>query len=133
MILNMRIIAIDPGEKRIGIAISDPSGTIANPLTILPHTSRKSDAGSIAQLAEQNEAEIIAAYEAVGATVDQNPIGKGRPDLDVGFRGANYKVEVKMPGGRLTDDQVDWHLSWKGQKAIVRNVKEALAVIGIEI
>ena len=62
----MRIIAIDPGEKRIGIAISDPSGTIANPLTILPHTSRKSDAGSIAQLAEQNEAEIIV----VGVAMD---------------------------------------------------------------
>ena len=31
----MRILAIDPGEKNIGIAISDPSGTIANPLTVI--------------------------------------------------------------------------------------------------
>jgi hypothetical protein len=82
---------------------------------------------------DENEAEIIAAYEAVGATVDQNPVGKGRTDLDVGFRGVNYKVEVKRPGGRLTDVQVDWHLKWKGQKAIVRNVQEALEVIGIQI
>jgi hypothetical protein len=80
---------------------------------------------------DENEPEIIAAYKAVGATVDQNPIGKGRTDLDVGFRGVNYKVEVKMPGGRLTGVQVDWHQEWKGQKAVVSNVKEALEVIGI--
>ena len=82
---------------------------------------------------DKNEAEIIVAYEAVGATVDQNPIGKGRTDLDVGFRGVNYKVEVKMPGGRLTDVQIDWHDRWRGQKDIVTNVKEALAVIGIQV
>lgn len=62
----MRIIAIDPGEKRIGIAISDPTGTIANPLTILLHKSRKTDAEAIKQLAEQYEAELIV----VGAALD---------------------------------------------------------------
>ncbi len=80
---------------------------------------------------DENEAEIIAAYEAVGATVDQNPIGKGRTDLDVGFRGVNYKVEVKMPGGKLNNIQEIWHERWRGQKDIVTNVKEALKVIGI--
>ncbi len=64
----MRILAIDPGEKRIGIAISDPTGTIANPLTILPHTSRNSDAVSIAQLAERHEAALIV----VGVALDSD-------------------------------------------------------------
>ncbi|MEA3350409.1 MAG: Holliday junction resolvase RuvX, partial [Chloroflexota bacterium] len=31
----MRILAIDPGEKNIGLALSDPTGTIANPLKVL--------------------------------------------------------------------------------------------------
>ena len=35
----MRILAIDPGEKRLGIAISRPTGTIANPLTVIHHIS----------------------------------------------------------------------------------------------
>jgi hypothetical protein len=80
---------------------------------------------------DENEPEIIAAYKAVGATAEINPLGQGRPDLDVGFRDVNYKVEVKMPGAKLTADQVIWHRDWKGQKAIVTTVKEALAVIGI--
>ncbi|MGI9666995.1 MAG: Holliday junction resolvase RuvX, partial [Acidimicrobiia bacterium] len=26
-----RILGLDPGERRIGVAVSDPSGTIASP------------------------------------------------------------------------------------------------------
>jgi len=55
----MRILAVDPGEKRIGIAISDPTGTIATPLTVIQHISRLLDAASIADLANQHQASII--------------------------------------------------------------------------
>lgn len=50
-----RILAVDPGEKRIGIAVSDPSGTIANPLAVIKHTSRAEDAAKVAQLVQQYE------------------------------------------------------------------------------
>jgi putative Holliday junction resolvase len=52
----MRTLAVDPGEKNLGIALSDPTGTIANPLTVLRHTSRLLDAAAIVQLAEENQA-----------------------------------------------------------------------------
>lgn len=52
----MRILAVDPGEKNIGLAISDPSGTIANPLTVLHHISRPVDAAQIAALAAEHGA-----------------------------------------------------------------------------
>lgn len=52
----MRILCIDPGEKRIGIAISDPTGTIASPLTVLEHVARRVDAAVIAQLAQEHDA-----------------------------------------------------------------------------
>lgn len=54
-----RILAVDPGEKRIGIAISDPSATIANPLMVLKHVSRIIDAAAIAQLAAEHDAVAI--------------------------------------------------------------------------
>jgi len=50
---SYRVLAVDPGEKRIGIAISDPSGTIANPLAIIKHVNRAEDAGRVVQLAQQ--------------------------------------------------------------------------------
>jgi putative Holliday junction resolvase len=55
----MRILAVDPGEKRLGIALSDPTGTIATPLSILTHTSRQKDAESIAALAVEHDVERI--------------------------------------------------------------------------
>ena len=34
-----RIIGLDPGERRIGVALSDPLGIIATPLTVLDRRS----------------------------------------------------------------------------------------------
>ena len=67
----MRILAIDPGEKHIGIAISDPTGTIATPLTVLQHISRPLDASAIADLANQYETGMIV----IGKSMDE----EGRP------------------------------------------------------
>ncbi len=54
-----RILAVDPGDKRIGIAVSDPSGTIARPLFVIEHVSRQADAQSIVQHAVEYDAEMI--------------------------------------------------------------------------
>ncbi len=54
-----RIIAVDPGDKRHGLAISDPTGLIARPLLVLEHTSRAADAREIVLTAENHEACMI--------------------------------------------------------------------------
>jgi putative holliday junction resolvase len=61
----MRIMAVDPGEKRIGIAISDPTGTIANPFLILVHTARQMDAARIIEIAMKNEVGMIVIGQAL--------------------------------------------------------------------
>lgn len=55
----MKILAIDPGDKRIGLAISDPTGTLARPLTVLKHVSREKDAEKIAEIAQQEAVKLI--------------------------------------------------------------------------
>ncbi|MFN8460666.1 MAG: Holliday junction resolvase RuvX [Anaerolineales bacterium] len=40
----MRILAVDHGEKRIGLALSDPTATIASPFKVIEHVSRLLDA-----------------------------------------------------------------------------------------
>jgi putative Holliday junction resolvase len=57
--MSGRILAVDPGEKRIGLAVSDPTGTIANPLTVLNHVARAVDAAQIAQIAADQGAVMI--------------------------------------------------------------------------
>lgn len=71
----MRILAIDPGKKNLGIALSDPTGIIANPLTVLRHVSRAIDAAMIAQLAAEYQVSIIVIGQALDAEGLPNPQG----------------------------------------------------------
>ncbi len=54
---SRRLLGIDFGEKRIGIAVSD--GSIAVPLTIVEHEGREADLARIAALAIEHEATSV--------------------------------------------------------------------------
>lgn len=54
-----RILAVDPGEKRLGIAISDPTQTIATSLCVIEHQNRNKDAEEIYSLAQEHFAVLI--------------------------------------------------------------------------
>lgn len=86
-----------------------------------------------------NQAEIVAGLREIGATVTSlASLGRGVPDLLVGHRGRNYLLEVKPPGGvrgglsrqTLTEAERDWHRTWRGQRAIVTSIDQALYAIG---
>jgi putative Holliday junction resolvase len=56
----VRALGIDPGSKRIGLAISDRSGTIASPLMVLERTrSRQRDDAEIARIVRDEDVEIV--------------------------------------------------------------------------
>lgn len=56
----MRVIGLDLGSKRIGVAVSDRSGTIATPLTVLQRRGRPADDHrAIAALVAEEEAEMV--------------------------------------------------------------------------
>jgi putative Holliday junction resolvase len=82
----MRIVGIDPGEKKIGVAISDATGMIANPLTIIEHTSRVLDAASIATLAAENSAGLIIVGQSLDEEGQPNPAGRRATRLAAAIR-----------------------------------------------
>lgn len=56
----MRALGIDLGSKRIGIAVSDRTGTIASPLVVLQRSgSVRRDHAAIAALVVEEEAEML--------------------------------------------------------------------------
>lgn len=81
----MRILAVDPGSQNIGIAISDPTGTIANPLAVIKHISRAVNASAIVGLAEKHEAGKIV----VGQSLDEG----GQPSFE-GRRAVRLAAEI---------------------------------------
>jgi len=54
-----RILAIDFGEVRIGLAISDPMGITAQPLNTLKRKGKKQDVAYIADIVSQNSASLV--------------------------------------------------------------------------
>ena len=88
----MRILAVDPGEKNLGIALSDPSGTIANPLQVLKHVSRAIDAAAIAQIAADHQVDLIL----VGQALDDE--GRSTPQSRRAFRlAAAIRNQTDLP------------------------------------
>jgi putative Holliday junction resolvase len=72
----MRVLGVDPGDKNIGVALSDPTGTIANPLTVIQHVSRPIDAATLATLARENGAGQIVVGQSLD--LDGKPNFQGR-------------------------------------------------------
>jgi len=82
----MRILAVDHGEKRIGLALSDPTATIASPLQVIKHVSRLLDAAQVANIASENDVGLIV----IGQSFDE----EGNPNL-AGRRAAKFAEALK--------------------------------------
>lgn len=77
-----------------------------------------------------NQPEIVKAFRDMGCSVQHlHTIGSGCPDIIVGISGFNVLVEIKVPDGSLTIDQILWHDSWRGQVAIVDSIEKAVALV----
>ena len=83
----MRILAVDHGEKHIGLALSDPTATIASPFHVIQHVSRLMDAAQVANLASENDVTLIV----IGQSFDE----EGQPNL-AGRRAARFAEALKQ-------------------------------------
>jgi putative Holliday junction resolvase len=52
----MRILAVDPGSKRVGLALSDPTGTIAQALTTVAADPRETLPSRLVEIARARDA-----------------------------------------------------------------------------
>jgi putative Holliday junction resolvase len=79
----VRALGVDLGSKRIGIAVSDRSGTIASPLTVVARSGNvAADHRRIAALVAEEEAEMVV----VGLPLNMN--GSSGPAAQAAIREA---------------------------------------------
>ena len=55
----MKVLALDFGRARTGVAVSDPSGTIARPLEIVERAGSEAGLARLAELVREEEAERV--------------------------------------------------------------------------
>jgi putative holliday junction resolvase len=83
-----RILAVDFGERRVGVALSDPSATIAQPLTVLVRRAgKRPPVQPIADLVIEHEVQHIVI---------------GLP-LTLAGEESDWTREVRAFGGKLAD------------------------------
>lgn len=101
----MKVLGVDHGEKRIGLAISDPGGMLARPLQVLQHLSRAVDAAQVAAIALEQGAELIV----IGQSFDE----EGQPNL-AGRRAARFAEAL---GSQTSTPIILWDESFSTQDA----------------
>lgn len=82
----MRVLAVDPGEKRLGVAISDPSGLVANPLKVFEHIARAIDAAQVVQIALEQGARLIVVGQALDSDGQPTPASRRSARLAAAIR-----------------------------------------------
>lgn len=55
----MRVLALDIGEARVGVAVSDPNGRVASPVCVLPAAEVLAHAASFRRVLEDWEPELL--------------------------------------------------------------------------
>jgi len=55
----VRVLGLDVGERRVGVAVSDPMGCVARPVQTLVRGSREEDFAALAAIVAQHSVELV--------------------------------------------------------------------------
>ena len=128
----MRVLGLDLGSKRIGVAVSDRSGTIATPLTVLARgRDRAADHHAIAALVAEEEAERVVVGLPLGLDGSIGPAAQ-RALAEAAEIATVVAVPVETFDERLTTVSADRALIEAGLRAPARRTvvdKVAAAVM----
>ncbi len=122
----MRIVGLDVGERRIGVAISDPTLTLARPVGVLRPSALDADA---VQLASSEVARLAAEDDGVSAVVVGLPRRLDGSDTGMTLRVAAFaealgratRLPVVLQDERLTSREAESRLAitdrdWRSRK-----------------
>ncbi len=97
----MRIAAIDPGTRRIGLAISDEGESLASPLSTVKRTSRAQAVADVAAALREAEAERLIVGLPLRSDGTEGPEAKRARALGDAIA-AEAKMEVEYVDERFT-------------------------------
>ena len=83
---------------------------------------------------DTTHAQIRDGLRDLGVTVfDASMFGRGFPDLVCGYRGQLVLLEVKTPGGKLRQSQIDFFVLFQDCPVyVVESLQQALVKLGID-
>lgn len=114
----MRYLALDVGDKRVGVAVCDESGLIASPLTTIRRASKVEDFAKIARLVRE---------QGVGGLVVGHPLDA---DGRSGRQARRIEGYAAALGQALHDKGLDLPISFWDEHLSTRRAQEIMIVAG---
>lgn len=111
----MRMIGLDVGERRIGVAVSDPEGRLAVPQTVITRKG-KGDVQAIGEVIARAEAERVVVGLPVSLDGGLGPQARLTEAFAEQLR-AVTTVEVVLYDERFSSAEADRHLQAAGMRA----------------
>lgn len=108
-----RIVAFDVGDRRIGLAISDPLGYTAQPLFTLHRTGRKADLKSVARVLRKHGVTEAVVGNPLHMSGDQSPQAAKAQAFAEELR-TEFGITVHLWDERLTTTEAHRHLDDAG-------------------
>ncbi len=100
-VVKTRSLGLDIGDRWIGVAMSDPQGILASPLTIIDRTDEQSGIAAILAIIDQNQVGVIV----VGLPISMNGNIGPQAEKVQGFAqelSKHTKLPVEFRDERLT-------------------------------
>lgn len=126
----MSVLALDVGTKRIGVAVADPSGTFALPVTVIERTNLRADLERIVALAREYNAQEMIVGDPVTLSGQRGPaaekIDRFVEQLRRVFPGAIERVDERMTTAQATKTLISADVSRAKRKTVVDKMAAAL-------
>lgn len=126
----MNLLALDVGSKRIGVAVADPTGTFALPLTVIERTNLKADLQRISELArEYSVDEMVIGYPMTlagqtGPAAEK--MDRFIEQLSRVFPGTIHRVDERLTTAQATKTLISADVSRAKRKTVVDKMAAAL-------
>ena len=117
--LPARILGLDPGDRRIGVAISDDLGLTAQPLLTLHRAQRRQDMRSLARIVRRHGCAAIVVGLPLHMSGDIGPRAQAAKEF-AAILEENLKLPVILWDERLSTAEAHRHLDAVGRAAHTR-------------
>lgn len=111
-----RILGLDHGQRRIGVAISDELGLTAQPLLTILHTSQKDDLRSIGRILRRYGCTAIVMGWPIHLSGDRSPRALAAENFADALR-AEFNLPVHLWDERMSTAEAHRHLDAVGRGA----------------
>lgn len=126
----MSVIALDVGERRIGVAVSDPSGTFSLPLEVIERRALAEDVQRIVTLARERGADVIVVGDPIRLGGERGAssarIDRFIERLAKDWNGRIERVDERLTTAQATRSLISADVSRKKRRQVVDKLAAAL-------